>query len=267
SVFHIGALLALASCIIAAAGSSTGSSRFHYVDAGVVAFVLAALGSWALTDPSTRLLQATVNALLPLAFYAAARVIAPRPTLAVILLVCGAAASLTVFYEFAIAHHPVFSDPQKYLWSATSGTIFRPGGVFGSPPAAAAALSMTTLIGFAVVHRQPRSRQLLIVGLMLVGSTAVVLTFTRAGLLGLASGAFCYFVLSRPLPTTLVRLALGGLVVAVLVSAALPRLDANLTFREGVLRAGTFGARISYWHEAWPLIVDSPDHLVFGHGF
>src|SRR5262249_18008745 len=84
---------------------------------------------------------------------------------------------------------------------------------------------------------------------------------------GLASGAFCYFVLSRPLPTTLVRLALGGLVAAVLVSAALPRLDANLTFREGVLRAGTFGARISYWHEAWPLIVDSPDHLVFGHGF
>jgi O-antigen ligase len=267
SVFHIGVLLALASCMVVAAGSSLRRSRFHYVDASVVAFAAAALVSWALTDPTSRLLQATVNATLPLAFYAAARVIAPRLGLALVLLIGGAAASLTVFYEFAVTHEPLFSDPRKYLWNATSGTIFRPGGVLGSPPAAAAVLSMTTVIGFAVLHRQPRGRQLSIIALMLASTTAVILTFTRAGFLGLAVGALCCFVLSRPLPTTLVRLVLGGLVAVVLVSAVLPRLDADLTFRQGVLRTGTFGARISYWHEAWPLIVDSPEHLFFGHGF
>jgi len=62
-----------------------------------------------------------------------------------VILMAGTAGLVTVLYEFFIAHRPLFESQSAYFWNAT-GRHLSPG-VFGSPPAAATTLAMTTLIG------------------------------------------------------------------------------------------------------------------------
>jgi O-antigen ligase len=180
----------------------------------------------------------------------------------------GAAAALTVYLEFFITHRPLFSDPRGYLWAASTQTIFRPGGVFGSPPAAAGILSMTTLLGLSLLRRDGRpNARLAVLSLLLLGAGAILLTFTRAGIIGFCVGGVIYLLLSQPLPRRALQLIGVAVVVFLIGIFSLPRLETSTSFQQGVLRKGTFGARISYWHEAWPMITDSSRHLFLGHGF
>jgi len=56
--------------------------------------------------------------------------------------------------------------------------------------------------------------------------------------------------------------ALG--VVAVLV--VLPSLAGQSWYNEGVVRHGTFADRETRWRVAWPVITNSPEHFIAGHG-
>jgi O-antigen ligase len=269
SAFHVGVLFALASCFMAVVAPARLRVRINLVDRAVVALAIAALLSWAWTDPTKKLLQATVNAILPLSFYFAARLIAVKPfrVIAGLLFGAGAAGALTVYFEFFVTHHPLFSDPRGYLWGASTQTIFRPGGVFGSPPAAAGILSMTTLLGLSLFRREGGKSRLLVSVLVLLGAGAILATFTRAGIIGFCVGGLVYVLLSQPIPRRALQLITVALVVFLIGAFTLPRLEASTSFQQGVLRKGTFGARISYWHEAWPMITDSSRHLFLGHGF
>jgi O-antigen ligase len=55
-------------------------------------------------------------------------------------------------------------------------------------------------------------------------------------------------------------------VLAAALTVALPSLQNNTTFQEGILRGGTLGARESYWRLALPIAVASTHNFVLGVG-
>ncbi len=75
---------------------------------------------------------------------------------------------------------------------------------------------------------------------------------------------FLWLVRSRLLRPA--RVVVAVLALAVTLLAALPSLERNTTFREGIIRTGTFSAREGYWQLALPVAFASPHNLVFGIG-
>lgn len=244
--------------------------RLTAVDYAVVGVLVAAGMDWWLRGGNFTGARATATTVMPLMFYFAARVAVARAmTRTVLLTLIGAAtlASLTVYYEF-VRGSVVFTDPGSYYWAAAAGhSIFRPEGVFGSPPAAVTILSMVVLAGFPLLRETFGQRRRLLGACLAAMLVAGALTFTRAGWIGFGAGMLTY--------VTVLRLRAGARlsrwvkvvpVLAVAVLIALPALQHTTWFKFGVQRGGTLAVRESYWTQALPLITDSPAHLVLGHG-
>jgi O-antigen ligase len=46
----------------------------------------------------------------------------------------------------------------------------------------------------------------------------------------------------------------------------LPHITRTSWYQKGIQRPGSLAVRQSYWAAAWPVIVNSPEHLLVGHG-
>ena len=186
----------------------------------------------------------------------------PKVMLAVLL--AGTVGALTVVFEF-LRGHAVFVDPTAYVWSASDSTIFRPGGVFGSPPGAATVLCVVMLIGLGcLAHGGRRARPLLIC--LSICAVALVLTFTRGDIVAAGVGMVVFLWLLR---SPLLRpLNVAWLLAAVLctVIVVIPQVQGSQTVQEGILRSGTLADRESYWSAALPVATSSPHNLIFGIG-
>jgi O-antigen ligase len=239
------------------------------VDYAVVGLLIAAALDWWLRDQNFAAARTSFNTVMPLIFYFAGRLVVGRATRPVLWTLVGATAlaSLSMFYEFAHGSS-VFRDPNSYYWAANGGAaIFRPGGVFGSPPAAVTILAMVTLVAIPLAGESGRTRRRLIQICVAVMVGAGVITFTRAGWIGFGVGLLTYYFLLRwrariRLPRWLAIVP----VLAVAVVLALPVLSQTSWFQLGVERGGTLAVRESYWTLAGKLIVDSPEHLLIGRG-
>jgi O-antigen ligase len=242
-------------------------SRLTLVDWAVVGLLVLTLLSWALRPREAHSLRLVSNYLLPLAFFAGGRRFGERNVrrLYAFLFVGAALASLSVLYEAFLAHRPLFTDPTSYYWLASSNNIFRPGGVFGSPPAAAAVLAMAIPCGVALVQRATGPRRLALMALLAVSLAALVVTFTRGPEIGLAVGMVAYAALLGP--ATWARyayaVAIGAIVATVVL---LPQIESTSWFQHGVLRHGTLASRETFWAEAKFVIRDSTQHEIVGHG-
>jgi O-antigen ligase len=100
---------------------------------------------------------------------------------------------------------------------------------------------------------------------LLISAVALCVTFTRAGVIGLVGGLVLYLALLRP--PRIGRLVYAGILVATVIGLfVLPKVAGTSWYEQGVVRPGSLSVRESYWSAAWPVIVNSPEHLLVGHG-
>jgi O-antigen ligase len=206
--------------------------------------------------------------LTPVGFYVGARAVPDRHLRRVMLTVLfvGTFGALTVLYEYAHGA-AVFVPPTEYRWNSLSDALFRPGGIYGSPPSASTVLSFVVLFGVGCLHvvrgRIMRPLSIICLGICVL---ALVATFTRATLIATGVGVvvLLWLVGSRLLrPTRVVWFAAA---VAVFVIVALPGLEKLSGFQQGVARPGTLNAREGYWGLAMPIATASPQNFLFGIG-
>lgn len=180
----------------------------------------------------------------------------------------GGLGAITVLFEYFVTQAPLVSDSSQYGWQQDAVYIYRPGGVYGSPPGAVVALAMTTICALPLIGMERHWRRWAAIALFVLGTAGVILTFTRAGWIGFAAAAVAYAVLSADQVGRRAKALLGGaLALGVVLLLALPSLSGTEVYQKGVNREGTLQAREGYWQLALPLAGDSPSHLVLGRGF
>jgi O-antigen ligase len=261
AVFRIAALLALASCLFA--------SGWRPVTVDLTVFLLAAVTflGWLLRSDRSGLGPIVVNQLLPLGFYVSARVVpgVRVPRVMLMIFAAGVAGALSVYYEAAVGH-AFFVDEQSYSWNASDSTIFRAGGVYGSPPGAATVLAMSALCGLPFVRSAVGRRRALSVGCLALIVGGCIVTFTRASVIGLGAGLLVYLWLSRSPLLRPSRVAVGAALVCCTVLLVLPALEQSTLFQRGVVRPGNLAGRASYWRLAIPIAETSAANLSVGIG-
>jgi O-antigen ligase len=205
--------------------------------------------------------------LTPLAFYVGARALpGDRVQLVMrLILFAGTIGALTVIYEYAVGQ-TVFLDPTAYAWKATSATIFRPGGIFGSPPGASTVLCFVILFGVGAWRTAQGKVRLVAGGCLAVCGLALLLTYTRAAFIAMAVAIVVFLWLLRSPMLSPSRLVVFALSVAILLLIALPRLESSSVFQQGIVRPGQLSAREGYWSLALPIVTSNPHTLVFGVG-
>ena len=171
--------------------------------------------------------------LTPVGFYIGARAIQPARVrlVFIVVLIAGTVGALTVLYEFA-AHHVVFGNPTAYDWNATGSSIFRPGGIFGSPPAASTVLGFVIMFGLTCRSFLRGRRRFGATICVAICALALVLTFTRAGIIGAALAAILYMWLVRSPILRPLRVAWFAGVVTIVVLLILPSLQTSTSFQE-----------------------------------
>jgi O-antigen ligase len=182
-----------------------------------------------------------------------------------VMVVAGAVGAVTVIYEAEVAH-VVFADPDSYVWIASDSTIFRPGGIFGSPPGAAAVLAMTILVGLPLLADARGRQKFGLAACMGVSLLALVLTFTRAGVIALACGIVVYLLLTERRLVTLPRVTMAGIGITVFMLMVFPSLETNSTYQQGVVRPGNLSERESFWRLAMPIATANVQTMTLGIG-
>jgi O-antigen ligase len=178
----------------------------------------------------------------------------------------GTAGALTVLYEALAGHLAYGLSAETYYWNASTATVFRPGGIFGSPPGAATVLAMTAVCGLPVLRSWRGWRRIAGVACMLITLGAMVSTFTRAPLIGFAVAVVMYLFVSHSTLLRPARVVTALLIVAVGALLLLPRLESSSLFQKGLVRGGTFAARVVYWELALPIVTANSKNLIFGIG-
>ena len=239
-------LARLASLCAAGTILVTRTTRLRSTDLAVAALLAAACLSWWLGYDQPHSSSVLTTALTPVGFYIGGRALPSRRIVPVLqaAFFAGTIGAVTVLYEFARGG-PVFVDPARYRWNPTAVTVFRPGGVFGSPPAAATALCFVILFGVALFPKDGWSRRAIWLACLGVCVSALIVTFTRTAFIALGVALLIYLWLVRsrflrPLNVAwLLAIVVGG------YFALTPVLNGSTTFREGVLRGGTLSQRES----------------------
>lgn len=242
--------------------------RPTFVDVAVAGFLGLTVVSW-LTYHTSGSATTTLNPLLPFAFYFAARLVRRASLWNVLWIVtaAGAAGALTVLYEYFVTQSPLFLEKATYLYNESSTTIYRPGGVFESPPAASVALSIAALCALPLIERHRGGRRAAAAACASISVVALFLTFTRVGLIGFAAGLLLFGLLGGSQIVTPRRTAIAAVFVAAAIAALfLPTVQHTRWYQQGIVRRGNFSARVSYWTLAKPLITDSTGHLLLGRG-
>lgn len=266
SVARVSSLLAAFSFAVAITNRRSMSVR-----AGDVAFtlyvVIVVLG-WLLQDYQPHVGRVLTTEFTPIGFYLGARTIGSDKVRTVLLVViaAGTFGALTVLYEFARGH-VLFTNPQTYgLWSGGAGSVFRPGGIFGNPPEAATMLAFPILCGCACLRLVAARSRVPVLICIIICASAVVITFTRADMLGVGAGMIVFLLLTRPSAFRPLRIAWLVLIATLALFATLPTLQGDTTFQQGILRSGSLASRESVWSLAIPIATASPVRFVFGSG-
>lgn len=241
--------------------------RLRGPDLAVAAFVLAAFLSWQLSGNMSHAGRVLTVEFTPIGFYIGARALSRHGRDFALKCVFFAATggALTVIYEY-IRGAPVFLDPLQYQWNATDATLFRPGGIFGSPPAASTVLCFAILFGVATFVRAPKGWRPIWLACLAICTAGLILTFTRTAFIALAAGLILYLWLIRSRllrPLTVIWIVAT---VAVAYFGLAPMLNTSSTLQEGILRGGTLSTRESYWQVAFPIITSDSSRLAFGVG-
>ena len=261
AVFRVLSVLSLTALLAAE------RTRLRLADGLLALLVAGMVLSWLLQDNQPGAGKILLNELLPLLFYVAMRSAGPEHSglLMRTIAIGGALGALSVIYEWHVGHL-IFQDPTDYSWNASDTTIFRPGGIFGSPPGASTVLAVTALCTLPLLRSSRGWSRWAWTACLSLSTLGVVVTFTRASLIGLAAGTLVYLWLSRSRllnPVTVLGMCLATAVVAMLV---LPRLSQSTGFQQSFVRSGNLAARESYWKLALPIVASSPTHLFFGLG-
>jgi O-antigen ligase len=257
-----------AAVLAAASVLSARRLRFTLIDLALLGYVAVFVLGWLLQYDHPETWRIVRDQLLTLGFYLGARAVPHRRVTALMTLTlfAGTVGALTVIYEFARGS-AVFVDPTRYLWNASpGGGLFRPGGIFGSPPGAATVLMYVLLFGLAALRSlQGNARA---VGATCIGicAVALVLTFTRAPLIGAGMALLVFLWLVRSPLLRSNRVVMAGIALATAIVLILPTLQGNAVFQAGVARGGTLSARESYWRLALPIASASPHNFVVGVG-
>jgi O-antigen ligase len=180
-------------------------------------------------------------------------------------LFAGSVGALTVIYEF-VQGHVVYSDPTLYLWNSADGGLFRPGGIFGSPPGAATVLMYVIFFGLVGLKSLRGRARALGISCMAICAVALVLTFTRAPLIGAGAGLLVYLWLIRSPVLRPTRIVVAGISLTLALVVVLPVLQGTSLFQQGVARGGTLAARESYWKLALPIALATPHNFIVGVG-
>jgi O-antigen ligase len=242
--------------------------RPHLIDAAVLAFVAVVVLNWLLLDNHPHVGRIVTTELTPIGLYFGARAI-PKARIAAVMVfsvLAGTIGALTVLYEAAIGQ-VVFVDPTKYgTWAGGAGLLFRPAGIFGSPPGAATSMCVIILFGLSCLTIVSGRLKTIVLACLGVCLLALVVTFTRTGLVACAVGVLVFLTLWRPRvlwhPRALWTLSVAGIAVFVV----LPTLHGSSTYQQGVLRGGTLATREGFWQQALPITTASPKNLILGVG-
>jgi O-antigen ligase len=260
-VARVASLLALSSVLFGV------RRRLQLPDAALATFVAVVVLGWILQNHQPSVGRIVLAEFVPLCFYVGARALpaAYRSRLFTVTVIMGTVGALTVIYEYLIGS-VVFADPESYVWSGSSTTIFRPGGVYGSPPGAATVLVFTVLMGLPLLRTTRGLRKGLLNAALGCMGVAIILTFTRANLIALGIAMVAYLWLTG---STLLTPFKVGVVATCLVFASvlvLPRLESHTTFQQGLARSKTLSAREGYWRQALPIVTENTRNLLFGIG-
>jgi len=265
-ILNFGAGLAVVSIITV---TRRARMRWTGVDVVVVLTLLAAFIDWWAHGENVTAARTTFDTVSPLLFYFAARLLRGSAVRVVLLTLIGAVTigSLTMFVEFAKGS-VLFYPPGEYYWNGDNlGSVFRPAGVFGTPPAAVLVLAMVALIAIALRREVSRRRRHLLDACLALIVGAGVLTFTRAGWIGFGAGLITsVFVMWWQGDGRLPKWLMFVPVAAAAFVVALPTFSHEPWFQAGVERGGTLAYRQSIWSISLPLVGNTPQHLVFGHG-
>jgi O-antigen ligase len=261
AVLRIACLLALAGLLFAR------RVRLTWVDGAVLAVVTVTVFGWLLQNDQPQVGRAIEAEVIPFAFYVGARTLSPGDVPRVMrwILLAGTLGALTLIYE-EVRGYTVFLDPNTYVWKGTATDVFRPGGIFGSPPGAATVLVITILCGFPAYRAATGWTKRAYAGCLVTSSVACVLTFTRANLISLVGAIAIYLILSRSRMISARRLFVASLVILVSVLWLLPTIERSSVFQSGIVRPGTFSARVGFWGLALPIATASPHNFLFGIG-
>lgn len=266
SILRIACLAALMTAVIA---YMTEQTRFRTspIDFAVLGFFTIVFLDWLLQNNQLHTSRIVMAELLPIAFYFAARSLPSSAVSRVLAFTffAGALGAGTVLYE-SLVGHVLFVDPARYYWNGGETLLFRPGGIFGSPPAASTVLTLTALCGLPLI-RKYRGWPRVFAGVsMALTLAAILVTFTRTAWIAIAVGFIAYLVLTRSRMFQPQRLIFVAAALLLIVLFVVPRFEQTATVREGVLRSGTFASRVSYWNLALPIATSSPHRLLVGLG-
>lgn len=264
ATFRVAAVFALATALFA------GRARFTFVDGAIIAIVLIAVLGWLLQDDQPHVGKIVLSELLPFSFYFSARSLSAKhvPRVMALVAVVGMVGAVTVIGEF-VAGHVLFPNTGGYDWEPSATLIFRPGGIFGSPPGAATVLAMAILCSVPIAPLRDtkwRAWRALRRTALAVMVLACVMTFTRAGLIGLAVGLLAYLWLMRSSLLTPARVLAAVVTLSVGVAVLLPQIEHTKTFQAGIVRPGDLTARENYWKLALPIMTTNSHNAIFGIG-
>ncbi len=261
SVLRVASLAAAFTVVI------NGGFKLKLADYSLLLLAVIIILGWLLQYRQPGINHFVLSALTPVGFYLGARAVTPAriPRVLLVIVFAGSVGALTVLYEL-LRGSVVYADPTAYAWKATSSAIFRPGGIFGSPPGAATVLCFVILVGLGCLHVSRGRLRAILVICITVDVLALAATFTRAGFIavGIGSVAFLWMVRSsllRPL-----RVAWFAVAVLVTVLAVFPAVEGSATVQEGLVRPGDLSARAGLWQLALPDVASSPHTLIFGFG-
>jgi O-antigen ligase len=253
---------------VAAVTSLLLSRRFRPrpTDYAVALFVGATIVGWLLHRHQPDAGRVLTIELTPVGFYLGARAVkrSQLPQVMLVVLFAGSIGALTVLYEYWRGA-AIFIDPTQYRWNSSTG-VFRPGGIFGSPPGASTVLCFVILCGLGCLPRLRGSLRALAIVSLTVCGLALVVTFTRAPLIALAVAVVVFLWLLRSPLLRPARLVWFTLATAVVLLFALPGLERISTFEQGIARTGTLQAREGYWQVALPIATANTQNFVFGIG-
>jgi hypothetical protein len=237
------------------------------IDLGLLVYLGVFVLGWVLQYDQPETWRIVLDQLIPVTFYLGARAVPQHrlPALMVLTLFAGTVGALSVVYEFWRGS-AVFIDPTRYLWNASPQGLFRPGGIFGNPPGAATVLMYVLFFGLAGV-RSLRGNARAFASICLgICALALVLTFTRAPIIGAGVGLLVFLWLVRSPLLRSSRVTVAGIALITAIVLVLPSLQSNTVFQEGVVRGGNLSARESYWQLALPIAFASSHNFVLGVG-
>jgi O-antigen ligase len=241
--------------------------RLHKVDLALAAFVLIIVAEWLLQYHQPHSGRAITIQLTPIGFYLGARALpeARRQLALRTALYAGTIGALTVIYEYSRGH-VIFKDPLTYHWNAKVQYIFRPGGIWGSPPTAAVVLTFLILFGLACLATERGRRRAISAACVSVCAVALLLTFTRAGFIAAAAGALVFLCLIRSPLLRPLRLAWAAAAVGLFLAVIVPTFEHSRVYQAGILRSGTLATREGFWSAALPVATANAHNLLFGVG-